>query len=120
MHFPFRGSLMPPIGARLRHESVPADVKHALALREAAVWVTAGFDDNAASLNTLAQFLVMPWALGVLETSRGQTARVIQQAADTADRFARVRGLVHLIAEDPGPLGRIGRSLPIYMLNGRD
>jgi hypothetical protein len=98
---------------------LPSDLARYVVNREAILWVGTGFDNNAEAAAEIAQLVALPWQAVLLESARGETARLIETASSASDRFSRIRGFVHLIAENPADLVRSPRSLPVYMLNGR-
>ena len=99
--------------------SLPPDlVRHVLS-RQAALWVGLGFDDTPQGAADIARLVALTWQCVLLESSRGETARAIEKTSSTIDRFVRIRGFVHLIAENPTYLTRNSHSLAVFMLNGR-
>jgi hypothetical protein len=104
---------------QLFSKGLPSDLARYVVNREAVLWAGAGFDDTPEAALEISQFVVLPWQAVLMESSRGETARQIASASATVDRFSRIRGFVHVIAENPTELIRSPRSLPVYMLNGR-
>lgn len=109
---------LPPL--QLVCTTLPPDITRSVMAREAALWVGAGHDHTPKGAADLARLIQLPWQLVLAESSRGSMAKAVEASVTTSDRFARTRGFVHLIAENPAELVRSPRSLPVFLLNGRD
>lgn len=104
---------------QLFSNELPPDLARAISHREAALWISKGFDELPGGSATVASLVALPWQAVLLESTKGETAKEIERRSATIDKLARIRGFIHLIAEEPSNLNRTPRSLPVYMLNGR-
>jgi hypothetical protein len=88
----------------LHHTTVPEQVVHSLASRDAALWVGPGFGDTGTHLAQLQRLISLPWRLVLCESSQGRLALALEASAQETDQISQKRGFVHVVASDPQDL----------------
>lgn len=98
---------------------IPGRFISALQEREIALWVRKLPATMVAFENTK-KFLGLPWRFVVAEEIDDDLLQSLEQNASFNDPMVRKRGYVQVVDSDPSRLELPQRSLPIYLLNGRD
>ena len=106
----------------LRREtrSVSDTIVREIASRDAALWIGEGLDATPGQVERLRELIQLPWRLVLCEPKGRALTEAIESDTEGAGSFRRHRGFLHLIASDPEGLELPQRSLPIYLLNGRE
>jgi hypothetical protein len=100
-----------------RTDAVPDGLIAGLADREASLWLR-GNGEGKAELEALAAMLRLPWKQVFLEEASPKLLAAIESHDDEA--LIRRRGFIHIIDTDPSRIDLPARSLPIFLLSGRD
>ncbi len=106
----------------LRREirSVSDTVVREIAGRDAALWIGAGLDTTPGQVNRLRALVQLPWRLVLSEPKSRTLTEALESGQEETGSFRSHRGFLHLISSDPEGLELPQRSLPIYLLNGRE
>lgn len=98
-------------------DSLPDSLMAALADRDVSIWVRGTFE-SAEKIKALAKTLRLPWKAIFIENANPG----LVQELETPDfsSMARRRGFVHIIDSDPSRINLPPRSLPVFLLTGRD
>lgn len=110
------------MNAGVQHRtSASEDVLHYLSRRDAALWIGGGLDVQPEVVESLARLAALPWRLVLCDSSSAQLVQALASRSGTArDRLTSQRGFINLVANNPEGLLLPPRTLPIYLLNGRD
>ena len=87
--------------------------------RNVALWVR-DLPDDTQRLNSLVDFLSLPWSLVLLETFKPEIVEALEIAANLGDPMVQKRGFPQIVDSDPSRIELPSRCLPIYLLNGRE
>jgi hypothetical protein len=87
--------------------------------RDAAVWVLEPFVQEAGP-ELVAEVMKLPWRLVLSESSNLKLQTLLEATEDVTDPLVRRRGFLQLIDTNPAEVLLPPRSLPIYLLGGRD
>lgn len=88
--------------------------------RDAVLWIGPGLEKNEAIHDVLARAIAFPWKFIFIEST---DIDFLNKALDTETKDSRLtalRGHVHIVASDPRDQTFAPRSLPIFLLNGRN
>lgn len=89
--------------------------------RDAALWIGAGLDTSAEATAALARLVELPWQMVICESSSAVLAQAFSNKAGAApDRLVSQRGFINVIASNPEDILLPPRTLPVYLINGRD
>ncbi len=104
-----------PLVSRL--DGIPDSLISGLADRDASVWVQ-GASSSALERDELVRLLRLPWKQVFLE----ETDSILVAALEAPDDGPMVqrRGFLHVVDSDPSRIDLPPRSLPIFLLAGRD
>lgn len=105
---------------RIQHYDFPQSVYHGLVNRDAALWIGEGFSLEEENLELLAKTISLPWQIVLCELTSSKLTSMLQETSTRDSRLNRRRGFAHLVASDPEGVLLPPRSLPVYLLNGRD
>lgn len=100
-------------------ERVPDNLVSGLEGRDVALWVRSLPKDETRQ-EAFVAFLGLPWRLVFTETYNPEVIRGLEAASKFNDPMTRRRGFAQIIDGDPSRIELPHRSLPIYLLNGRE
>jgi len=103
---------------RIEHDHPPESLIQALANRDAALWI--GPAKDATLAESLSDLVGLPWKLVLFESSNPTFIAAIESRNEGVTILTRKRGFLHLVASDPEGIQLPPRSLPVFLLNGRD
>lgn len=116
----FRGEDEPMMAAVVRQlEDAPDHLLLELDGRDAAVWLLPGFV-AAAGPDLTARLLKLPWNLVLSEARDAPLLAALEAQEAPDDPLVRRRGLVLLVDANPADVPLPRRSLPVFLLNGRE
>lgn len=87
--------------------------------RDAAVWLMPAFA-AAAGPDLTARLLRLPWSLVLSEAGDTPLLAALEAQEEPDDPLVRRRGLILLVDANPADVPLPRRSLPVFLLNGRD
>lgn len=102
----------------LVRNDVAADVVARLGSRDVALWIRSPLEDRI-SVDDLARFTGLPWAMVIDERYDKALVDAIQQAEAVDGPLVRRRGFIQVIESDIGKIELPPRSLPLLLLSGR-
>jgi hypothetical protein len=100
-------------------DAVPGHLLSALDNRDVALWIR-GLPKELPNQDTLLQFLGLPWRLVMSEWYDAATIAALESATTSSASMIRKRGFVQVVDGDPSRIELPQRSLPFYLLNGRE
>lgn len=103
----------------VRLDRMPTSLLNNLDARDAAVWLLAPFVVEAGAA-AAADLLRLPWQFGLSESADPQFLEELAKSESPSDPLVRRRGFLQLVDTNPAEFVLPPRSLPIYLLNGRD
>src|SRR5258707_19621 len=77
---------------RIDHKTLPEPLVHALADRDAALWIGEGLDDSEEAIESLRQLIGLPWKLVLCELSSASLYGAIGSLNTTGNNLDRRRG----------------------------
>ncbi|MBZ9719789.1 hypothetical protein LB519_18245 [Mesorhizobium sp. AD1-1] len=100
-----------------QYEDLPTGLIAGLADREVSIWIqgTASSDEER---RDLARLLRLPWKQAFIEEADPLLIGGLQNA--DGDFYVGRRGFLHVVDSDPSRIDLPPRSLPIFLLSGRD
>jgi tetratricopeptide (TPR) repeat protein len=101
----------------IRSTHVPVVLFGQLDSREVSLWITDD-PDNLSSLPALAALTDLPWRQVISEINSSGFVAALRQQEDLADPMVRLRGLKHVISDNPSDIDLPPRALPIFLLDG--
>jgi hypothetical protein len=108
------------ITVRRETRSVSDAVVREIANRDAALWIGEGLGATPAQAEQLKELIQLPWQLVLCEPKSRALTDALEAETGTTETLRRRRGFLHLIASDPEALQLPQRSLPVFLLNGRE
>lgn len=102
----------------LVRDDVAADVVARLGARDIVLWIRSPLEYGV-SVDDLARFAGLPWAMVIDERYDKALVDAIQQAEAVDDPLVRRRGFIQVIESDIGKIELPPRSLPLLLLSGR-
>jgi hypothetical protein len=87
--------------------------------RDASLWLGTGVGENADDTTAMAQLATLPWRAVAVESSSSTLATAIASHKDQEGLVPR-RGYVDVIAANPVDILLATRTLPVFLLNGRE
>lgn len=102
-----------------RIEDAPDQLFTNLDGRDAAVWLMPAYA-AAAGPHATARILGLPWSLVLSEAGDAPLLAALEAQEDPDDPLVRRRGLILLVDSNPADVPLPRRSLPIFLLNGRN
>lgn len=102
----------------LVRDDVAADVVARLGARDVALWIRSPLEYGD-SVEDLARFVGLPWAMVIDERYDKTLIDAIQQTEAVDDPLVRRRGFIQIIESDIGKTELPPRSLPLLLLNSR-
>ncbi len=100
-------------------EDAPDQLLNNLDSRDAAVWLLPGFA-AAGGPDVTALILRLPWCLVLSEAGDAPLLAALEAPEAPDDILVRRRGLIHLVDANPADVPLPRRSLPVFLLNGRN
>jgi hypothetical protein len=91
-----------------------------IANRDAALWIGDGFDSDLDQRLLLHRLIGFPWRMVLCESTAGELASLLEAHAADTGLLASWRGFLWVMASDPERAELPNRSLPVFMLNGRE
>lgn len=98
-------------------ESIPDSLIVGLADREASIWMR-GTVDNPDEVATLLAMVRLPWKQVFIEQADPRLVAALEEPDSGA--LVKRRGYVHVVDTDPSRIELPTRSLPVFLLDGRD
>ncbi len=102
----------------IRIDHLPDNLLSALETRDVALWLH-GTPKETSSADLIA-FLGLPWRIIIMESYDQKIIDALQAASQFNDPMTRKRGFVQIIDSDPSRIPLPERSLPLFLINGRD
>jgi hypothetical protein len=96
------------------------DTVRNIVTRDAVLWVGPGLDVNEEQVDLLTDLIGLPWRMVLSEVSSEALAKRLEERSGSMGPLASCRGFIYLVAGDPEAIELPRRSLPVFMLNGRD
>lgn len=88
--------------------------------RDAVLWIGPGVEKSEAIHEVLAHVIALPWKFIFIESTDVAFLDKALSVEASDPRLTALRGYVHVIASDPRDQAFAPRSLPIFLLNGRN
>ena len=106
-----------PFSKIIRTDSIPAPLFSELDNREACLWIS---DDrqNVQDLASTVEVAGLPWWQVYSELNSEDFLRQIRVSEDISEPMVRLRGLKHIVADNPNDITLPARALPIFLLSG--
>ena len=104
----------------ISHTRLPEDALFDLLNRDASLWVCGPTPENPQTLERLAKFMALPWKVVLSELTSAELFLSLEKFGSQQDSLSRFRGFIHTVASDPSTRILPPRSLPIFLLNGRE
>lgn len=86
--------------------------------RDAVLWIGPGVEKNDAVHETLTKVVSLPWKFVFIESTDVTFLKSVLRADES--NLLALRGHIHVVASDPRDQSFGPRSLPIFLLNGRN
>ena len=100
-----------------RSEVVPASLLAGLAEREVSLWLR-GTLDNQSDLEAIVAMVRLPWKQVYVEAADQRLIAALEGQDDGP--LVRRRGFIHVVDIDPSRIELPVRSLPVFLMSGRD
>ena len=98
---------------------IPDSLLTNLESRDVALWLR-DLPRDLSGRETVNAFLGLPWRLIVSEFYDAELINALEVDAPLDDAMTRKRGFLQIIDDDPSRINLPQRSLPMYLLNGRE
>lgn len=101
-------------------DDLPPDLSFQLTTRDAALWVLGSLDRSAQAIEEMVRLARLPWSVVLVEDTGAQFAKEVTDK--TATPMHPRRGHVMVIAQNPADAHSTlpHRSLPVFLMNGRE
>ena len=99
-------------------DRVPDNLLASLEARDVVLWLR-NLPEGSPNHQALVAFMGLPWRLVVTEDVDSALISALEATASVEDPLTRKRGYVQIIDSDPSRIDLPQRSLPVYLLNGR-
>lgn len=103
----------------IRQTQVDPSLQTELLSRDAVLWLGAGVGDTADQIASIAQLVALPWKSVLCESTSAELVAEFEKWKDDSLLIQR-RGYLDVIASNPEETLLPTRTLPVYLLNGRD
>src|SRR5262249_43575636 len=87
--------------------------------RDAALWLGKGVGDSREDVELVAGLAALPWQLVLCESESANLATKLEELKDK-QQLVPLRGFLDIIAANPEDIPLPTRTLPVFMLNGRE
>lgn len=102
-----------------RLDDAPDQLFTSLDGRDVAVWLMPAFA-AAAGPDLTARILGLPWSMALSEVGDARLLAALEAQEEPDDPLVRRRGLVLVVDASPADVSLPRRSLPVFLLNGRE
>lgn len=102
----------------VRTTEVPSTMLNDILARDASLWLGTGVGQKE-DVDAIAQLAALPWRAVVVESSSSELADAIVSHKDQELLVPR-RGYLDIIAANPGDIPLATRTLPVFLLSGRE
>lgn len=103
----------------VRTTEVDSTLTNDVLARDASLWLGSGVGENADEVAAIAQLATLPWRVVAVESASASFATAIASHVDQEGLVPR-RGYVDVIAANPEDIPLAARTLPVFLLNGRE